>query len=118
MYTNNYLTYNEVVKYALDADKAVSIAFTEKWTSVLCVDHMRAHSYQHVHGITVEKENDKKLSQLNCSFLFFIHLKLELLTQFPASNEWKIFMKIDTSEIELFDELLASHKLFYQWQSI
>ena len=26
---------------------------------------------------------------MNCLFLFFIHLKLELLTQFPASNDEK-----------------------------
>ena len=26
---------------------------------------------------------------LNCLFPFFIHLKLELLTQFPASNDEK-----------------------------
>ena len=29
---------------------------------------------------------------LNCLFLFFIHLKLELLTQFPASNDENIFI--------------------------
>ena len=28
---------------------------------------------------------------LNCLVLFFIHLKLELLTQFPASNDEKYF---------------------------
>ena len=27
-----------------------------------------------------------------CICLFFIHLKLELLTQFPASSEWKIIL--------------------------
>ena len=27
---------------------------------------------------------------LNCLWVFFIHLKLELLAQYPASNEWKI----------------------------
>ena len=26
---------------------------------------------------------------MNCLFLFFIHLKLELLTQFPATNDEK-----------------------------
>ena len=29
---------------------------------------------------------------LNCLWVFFIHLKLESLTQFPASNEWKIIL--------------------------
>ena len=48
------------------------------------------------------------LVQLNC--LFFIHLKLELLTHFPASNDEKniyhvIYEKRDTviSNIELLD---------------
>ena len=30
---------------------------------------------------------------LNCLFLFFFHLKLELLTQFPASNDEKYIGK-------------------------
>ena len=46
---------------------------------------------------------------LNCLYLFFIYLKLELLREFPDSDEEKIclFMKIDMSKIELFNE----HKL-------
>ena len=36
------------------------------------------------------------LELLSCLYLFFIHLKLELLTQFPASNDEKnlLFMEI------------------------
>ena len=30
--------------------------------------------------------------RLSYQSVFFIHLKPELLTQFPASNEWKIFI--------------------------
>ena len=43
---------------------------------------------------------------LNCLFLFFIHSKLELLKQFPASNDGKnyIYEKIGISEIELLDQ--------------
>ena len=39
----------------------------------------------------------------NCLFLFFIHLKLELLTQFPASNDEMYFdlSKIAISNNEL-----------------
>ena len=32
----------------------------------------------------------------NCLFLFFINLKLELLTQFPASNDEKCFYFMKT----------------------
>ena len=41
---------------------------------------------------------------LNCLKLFFIHFKLELLTQFPASNDEKYFYlwKIDISQIKIF----------------
>ena len=38
---------------------------------------------------------------LNCFKLFFIHLKLELLTQFPASNDEKYFY--------LWNKSLAEH---------
>ena len=42
---------------------------------------------------------------LNCLFLFFIHLKLELLTQIPASNGKKDvhLWKIAICKIELFN---------------
>ena len=43
---------------------------------------------------------------LNCLFLFFIHLKLELLTQLPASNDEKdlfLFMKNYICNIELLE---------------
>ena len=38
----------------------------------------------------------------NCLLLFFIHvhLKLELLTQFPASNEGKIFIFMKNSNLK------------------
>ena len=44
--------------------------------------------------------------------LFFIHLKLELLTQCLASNDRKyVYLgKIDISRIELLDELSIYHK--------
>ena len=42
---------------------------------------------------------------LNCLFPFFFHLKLELLTQFPASNDEKILVFID--------EKSTSSKLHY-----
>ena len=56
---------------------------------------------------------DLTLVLLNCLFLFFIHLKLELLTQFPASNDEKenIFMKMVISQAELFDKLTIYHKV-------
>ena len=43
-------------------------------------------------------------------FLFFIHLKLELLTQFPASNDEKYvyLWKMAITEIELFDYLAST----------
>ena len=42
---------------------------------------------------------------LNCLFIFFIHLKLEFLKQFPASNDKKYFhlWEIHISKIALFD---------------
>ena len=51
---------------------------------------------------------------LNCLSLFFIHLKLELLTQFPAPNDEKYYYlsKIDISQIEVFDELSTLNKIF------
>ena len=47
---------------------------------------------------------------LNCLLLFFIHLKLTLLTQISASNDEKIllFMKRDTSQ------LISFHKIIHQ----
>ena len=42
---------------------------------------------------------------LNCFNCIFRHLKLELLTQFPASNDekYRYFSKIYIFQIELFD---------------
>ena len=51
--------------------------------------------------------------------LFFLHLKLELLTQFPASNdENNTLRKNDIFQIEEFDQLGLFNKLFdkLQWQ--
>ena len=50
-------------------------------------------------------DSDLTLVLLNCFKLFFIHLKLELLTQFPASKDEKYFYlwKINISQIEIFD---------------
>ena len=42
---------------------------------------------------------------LNCFNCIFLHLKLELLTQFPASNENEKKWKKDMSKIKLLDEL-------------
>ena len=44
---------------------------------------------------------------LNCFNCIFRHLKLELLTQFPASNDEKYYYlwKIDMSKINLLDQL-------------
>ena len=44
---------------------------------------------------------------LNCFNCIFRHLKMELLTQFPASNDEKYyyFLKIDLSKIKLLDQL-------------
>ena len=36
---------------------------------------------------------------LNCLWIFFIHLKQELLTQFPASNEWKVQLFIKNERV-------------------
>ena len=51
--------------------------------------------------------SDNRLNNLllNCLLPFFIHLKLKLLTQFPASNDEKyIYLKkIDISNIKLSD---------------
>ena len=33
-------------------------------------------------------------------FVFFIHLKLELLTQFPSSNEWNIFISLKNKYLQ------------------
>ena len=46
----------------------------------------------------------------------FCHLKLELLTQFPASNDKKYLCvwKIDISNIEQLDKLSINQKIFYQ----
>ena len=43
---------------------------------------------------------------LKCFNCIFRHLKLELLTQFPASNDEKCYylLKIDMSEIKLLDQ--------------
>ena len=45
--------------------------------------------------------------------LYFCHLKLELLTQFPASNDEKYHYvwKIGMSNIELLDQLSIYQKL-------
>ena len=43
--------------------------------------------------------------------LFFIHLKLELLAQFPASNDDNYLYFYDISGIVLFD-LLMIYQLF------
>ena len=53
---------------------------------------------------------------LNCFNCIFRHLKLELLTQFPASNDEKYyyFWKIDMSKIKLLDQLSIYKNLFYQ----
>ena len=55
------------------------------------------------------------LVQLNCFNCIFHHLKLELLTQFPASNEEKyLYLKIIyIFLIELFVQLSIYHKLYY-----
>ena len=44
---------------------------------------------------------------LNCFNCIFRHLKLELQTQFPASNDEKYYYlwKIDMSKIKLLDQL-------------
>ena len=44
---------------------------------------------------------------LNCFNCIFRHLKLELLTQFPASNDEKYYYlwKIDMCKIKLLDQL-------------
>ena len=57
---------------------------------------------------------------LNCLFPFFIHIKLELLKQFPVSNDEKICwsIKIDISPIELFDELCIYHEQCYHCSGI
>ena len=43
---------------------------------------------------------------LNCFNCIFRHLKLELLTQFPASNDEKYYYlwKTDIPKIKLFDQ--------------
>ena len=53
---------------------------------------------------------------LNCFNCIFRHLKLELLTQFPALNDEKYhyLWKIDMSKIKLLDELSIYQKLFFQ----
>ena len=50
---------------------------------------------------------------LSCLLLFFVHLKLELLTKFPASNDEKsIYLrKINNSQIELFNSPSIHHKM-------
>ena len=41
---------------------------------------------------------------LNCGIVvFFIHLKLELLTQFPASNEWKILLFVKNIQYPIWN---------------
>ena len=63
------------------------------------------------HRIIMTSEYGNVTSQINLSpaelFLFFYHLILELLTQFPASN--------NISQIELFVALITLHKLFFQF---
>ena len=51
-------------------------------------------------------------------FLFFIHLKLELIKHFPTWNEENkcVFKKIDMIQIGFFDELSIHHKTFHQFQ--
>ena len=49
---------------------------------------------------------------LNCFLLFFIHLKVELLAQFPALNG-ETHMK--NRQFELFDQLSINHKMFFKF---
>ena len=49
------------------------------------------------------------LDLLNWKFFYFIHLKLELLTEFPVSNNKKKLMK---NRIALFDQLDIYHNQF------
>ena len=62
------------------------------------------------------------LVMLHCLFLFFIHLKQELLTQISASNDEKYvyLWKIVISKIDLFHQLSIYQKLFcgFQWRFI
>ena len=53
---------------------------------------------------------------LRCFNCIFRHLKLELLTQFPALNDEKYnyLWKIGMSKIKLLDKLSIYQKLFYQ----
>ena len=65
------------------------------------------------------RKSDTQLSTLvvlNCFNCIFRHLKLELLKQFPASDDKKYhyLWKIDMSNIKLFDQLSIYQKLFYQ----
>ena len=55
---------------------------------------------------------------LNCLLLFFIHLALELLTQFPALNDEKdlYLWKLAISNIEELGWLSMYQKPFYQIQ--
>ena len=43
------------------------------------------------------------ITLLYCLFLFYIHLKLELLTQFPALNDKKYAHVKKILKIQLFD---------------
>ena len=51
---------------------------------------------------------------------YFCHLKLELVSQFPASNNeiFLIFMKNSLRLDLLFDQLLAFYKIFYQFSGV
>ena len=49
------------------------------------------------------------LMPLNCLLLFSIHLKLELLPQFPASNDKKYFIFMKNSHIPNLIICLTEH---------
>ena len=55
-------------------------------------------------SIIVDQFQDFTFMLLNCILVFLINLKLELLTQFPASNDETFFYlwKIGISKIEIF----------------
>ena len=59
------------------------------------------------------KRHESSKGQLICLFLFFIHLKPKLLTQFPASNDQKYLFiwKRDITKFELFNPL-SPHDAF------
>ena len=50
--------------------------------------------------------------------IIFIHLMLELLTQFSAlhNKNKTLFVKVDICQIELFDWMSNFHKMLYQFQ--